>query len=457
LINTGTVTHLSSQAATFQCADEFAPDMKIRVQGSSLRSIAGRVAVCLWFSITVAAPPEAAKTASQAQWEVNDNGPPTPAAVLPDLHPTAAELDALGRHLFFDRSVSASGQVACATCHDPKFAYGPPNARAVQLGGAALTGEGTRAAPSLRYIERVPVFTDHYFDEDVDESIDNGPTGGLTWDGRAPSAHDQALIPLLSPLEMANGSGDAVVQKVAQSAYKTQFQAAFGADIFAHPQEALAAITRSLEVFLDNPQEFFPYSSKYDAVLRHQASLTPSERRGLELFNDPAKGNCAHCHPSTIGQSGAFPAFTDYGYAALAVPRNRTLRVNRDREYFDLGLCGPFRTDLRDRTELCGMFRTPSLRNVTLRHTFFHNGRFHDLKDVLHFYVQRDILPERWYSRSKADGVRKYDDLPGAYQRNVNREPPFDRDVGSQPALSEAEIRDIIAFLDTLRDGWVPR
>ena len=62
----------------------------------------------------------------------------------------------LGRQLFFDRSLSASGQMACATCHDPHFAYGPANDRPTQLGGPAMTSPGLRAVPSLRYLQAVP-------------------------------------------------------------------------------------------------------------------------------------------------------------------------------------------------------------------------------------------------------------------------------------------------------------
>jgi hypothetical protein len=73
---------------------------------------------------------------------------------------------------------------------------------------------------------------------------------------------------------------------------------------------------------------------------------------------------------------------------------------------------------------------------------------------VLEFYVERDIHPEKWYP-PEADGtVRKYDDLPPRYHANVNIEPPFDRHVGDEPRLSGEEIDDIIAFLQTLTDGY---
>ncbi|HXP05716.1 MAG TPA: cytochrome-c peroxidase, partial [Stellaceae bacterium] len=92
----------------------------------------------------------------------------------------------LGRALFSDPALSASGKLSCASCHDPAHAFGPANDLPVQFGGADLQQPGLRATPSLRYLQSVPQFTEHYFDseEEGDPSVDNGPTGGLTWDGR---------------------------------------------------------------------------------------------------------------------------------------------------------------------------------------------------------------------------------------------------------------------------------
>ncbi len=308
--------------------------------------------------------------------------------------------------------------------------------------------------PSLRYLQTVPVFTEHYYDEDFDESVDNGATGGLMWDGRVQNAREQARLPLLSPLEMANAGPEQVVAAVRASSYAGEFRRIFGPNVFDNSNAAFGDITRSLEFFEDDPAEFFPYTSKYDAFLRHRTQLTDQEMRGLELFNDPAKGNCNFCHRSEIGSTGAFPAFTDFGYVALGAPRNRKIAANANPGYYDLGLCGPLRTDLKDHPEYCGLFRTPSLRNVTLRHTFFHNGVFHDLDQVLHFYAQRDQRPELWYARDPAGHVIAYDDLPERYRANVNVEAPFGRHPGDAPTLTNSEIADIIAFLGTLTDGW---
>src|SRR5882724_10722196 len=98
------------------------------------------------------------------------------------------------------------------------------------------------------------------------------------------------------------------------------------------------------------------------------------------------------------------------------------------------------------------MFRAPTLRNVALRSVFFHNGVFHQLKEVLEFYVQRDTSPKKWYQHGDDTGSAAFDDLPPEYRENVNREPPFDRKRGDRPALNAAEIADVIAFLRTLTD-----
>jgi len=399
----------------------------------------------------------------QQQAEANPSAasaPATPAYVgatyAPTLkkQPSVTAMTDLGRIMFSDPSLSASGKMSCATCHSPEHAFGPPNNLAVQLGGKDMKTLGTRAVPSLRYIQNVPAFTEHFFDDDGDDSIDAGPTGGHNWDGRAPSTHDQAQIPLLSAHEMGNAGPAEVVEKLKKATYAAQFRETFGEDIFDKPEQAFKWALMALEVFQESPTEFYPYNSKYDAFLRGQTQLSKQELNGLRLFNDPTKGNCASCHISGIASSGAFPQFTDYGLIAIGVPRNKHIPANADPKYFDMGLCGPDRTDLKDKTEYCGMFKTPSLRNVAMRQVFFHNGAFDSLEKVMQFYVQRDTQPQKWYPRNKDGSVDKFDDLPVAYRDNVNVEAPFDRKPGDRPALNDAEIKDVIAFLKTLNDGY---
>jgi len=366
--------------------------------------------------------------------------------------PDARTLTQLGRVLFSDVSLSASGQMACASCHDPMHAYGPPDGRATQPGGIDRRQPGLRAVPTLRYQQDTPPFTEHYNDTDGDDSVDQGPAGGRTWDGRASSAHEQAAAPLLSPFEMANADIAAAVARLRLSPNAPAVREAFGQHVFDDERLAWNALLLALEVFQQSPEDFYPYASKYDAVLRGTAVLSAREQRGLELFNDAAKGNCAQCHPGAI-KRGAFPQFSDRGHIALGVPRNREIAANADPAWHDLGVCGPLRTDLSAHDEYCGLFKTPTLRNVATRGAFFHNGVFHRLDDAVRFYAQRELHPERYYERQRNGRVQRYDDLPQAYQANLNREAPFDRDRGQAPALSEAEIGDIVAFLCTLNDA----
>jgi cytochrome c peroxidase len=378
------------------------------------------------------------------------------ALTRPQAFARAAALASLGKRLFGDPLLSASGRMACAGCHDPARAFGPANARDVQLGGKAMRSPGLRAVPSLKYLQAVPQFTAHYYDsgDEGDPSVDNGPTGGLTWDGRVDRRRDQARVPLLSPFEMANDDPAALVARVAKSAYADEMRRLFGASIFDDPDKTIDAVGAALSAYQQDAATFYPYNSKYDAYLAGRAQLTAQEARGLKLFNDPSKGNCASCHISARANDGTPPQFTDYGLIALGIPRNHALPANADATFFDLGACGPLRTDLAGRAEYCGLFRTPSLRNVALRETFFHNGMVHSLRKAVEFYVERDTNPSKWYPRDADGHVDKFDDLPRQYRGNINTEPPFGGRPGEKPVLSAAEIDDVVAFLKTLNDGY---
>jgi cytochrome c peroxidase len=354
----------------------------------------------------------------------------------------------LGELIFSDVSLSASGQQACSSCHAAEQGHAPPNSLPAQPGGVLLELQGQRNAPSLRYLSDNQAFR---------FAADGTPTGGFFWDGRASSLQDQAGEPLLNPLEMANASVTDLVGRLSRTRYAAQFQQLFGADIFSRPTEALARATLALQQYQLEDADFRPYSSKYDAFLRGTAGLSAAEQRGLALFNSPDKGNCAACHPSARGSDGSLPLFTDFSYDNLGVPRNPALRQNADPTYFDLGLCARPDGSLAARTDLCGAFKVPSLRNVALRGAYFHNGRFTSLKETLSFYVQRDTQPEKWYPQ-RADGtLDKFNDLPPALRANVNTsEVPYNRQPGQAAALSDAEIDDVVTFLATLSDGFAP-
>jgi cytochrome c peroxidase len=137
------------------------------------------------------------------------------------------------------------------------------------------------------------------------------------------------------------------------------------------------------------------------------------------------------------------------------VPRNRTLAQNKDPKFFDMGVCGPFRSDIAKQTQYCGMFLTPTLRNTAERGVYFHNGVYHNLKDVMDFYNLRNTAPDKVYPRDANGKVQKFDDLPAAYQANIDvADAPFDRKAGDANALNDQEIDDIIAYMKTLSDGY---
>jgi cytochrome c peroxidase len=102
------------------------------------------------------------------------------------------------------------------------------------------------------------------------------------------------------------------------------------------------------------------------------------------------------------------------------------------------------------------MFRVPSLRNAATRAAFFHNGVLHRLEDVVRFYAERDTQPRKWYRRQANGRPVKFDDLPPQYRSNVDTAAPFGGHAGDAPAMSEADIKDIVAFLTTLTDGYRP-
>jgi cytochrome c peroxidase len=337
--------------------------------------------------------------------------------------------------------------MSCATCHDPAHAHAQSNDLSVQLGGAGLDVPGTRAVPSLQYASLTPRFS---LDED-------GPVSGFDRDGRADTLMVQATRPLLAPNEMANASVEELIERLSATPYAAEFRQVFGADILSDPEAALQALLFALAQYQTLDPDFRPFNSKYDLFLRGQLTLAPAELRGLALFNNPGKGNCAACHPSHRGPNGEPPLFTDFTYDNLGVPRNQEIAANADPAYFDLGLCGPSRTDLADQSDLCGAFKVPTLRNVATRHVFFHNGRFHTLRDALRFYVQRDTNPELFYPVAADGAVLKFDDLPSEYRGNVNTEEvPYERQPGELPRLSEDELADLEAFLNTLTDGYEP-
>ncbi|WP_266160207.1 cytochrome-c peroxidase [Dyella silvatica] len=357
--------------------------------------------------------------------------------------PVLAEL---GRRVFNDARLSEPAGTACARCHDPARAFSPNLvANGVPPGGRP--GHfSQRNAPSLLYVRYVP---QRYFYQD-DDAPYASPFGGLFADGRANNLAEQIRGPLFDPDEMNNASPASLLRKINRTELAPALAARFGPAVQRDPQQLLQALGAVMQAYLQS-DEMAPFSSRFDDYLRHRTPLSAQEMRGLALFKDPDKGNCASCH--TLSDTASRPErslFTDFGYDAIAVPRNPALPANRDAAHFDHGLCTTAqRLHWPEPGQWCGYLRTPSLRNVAVRQSFMHNGVFRTLRDAVAFYNTRSIDPRRWYH-----GGVEFDDVAPIYRAYINvNTMPMNRRPGMSPALSETEIDDIVAFLRTLTDA----
>jgi cytochrome c peroxidase len=429
----------------------------------------------------------------------------TAAPPAPDALSAAAEA---GKAMFSDVSLSASGKQSCATCHvasraftgDPATDHGLP----VPLGGANMDQTGFRNAPSLAYASFTPPF-----------SISDGPSGGFFRDGRASSLATQAQQPFLTSFEMANADAAEVIARLQQSATSLQkFINAYGAAALNDPDTALKDIGLAIAAYETEDADFHPFTSKFDYWLQGQAQLTAQEQQGMALFNNPGKGNCTACHPSVRQTFSSHALFTDFSFDNIGVPRNWAIPANSaaavpvdgsagtavapvdvpaDAEYafYDMGLCGPFAPAASDgnarpvfsaTTSLCGVFKVPTLRNIAITSPYFHNGVFATLRQVVEWYVTRDINNNTGNNPNPvaagpggnpyqsigsfylaADGtpdLYQYNDLPVEYDANVNvGEVPYTPPTfggGQAPTLDSEEIDDVVAFLCTLTDGYDP-
>jgi cytochrome c peroxidase len=356
---------------------------------------------------------------------------------------------ALGRAIFFDTNLSVPPGTSCATCHDPAKGFAGNNGSSLGVArGSRPDHFAKRNTPSVLYLRFVRKFHLHW-EEDA-PLVD--AYGGFFWDGRTDSIVELVKQPLLNPDEMNNGSAQRIAEVIAFSAYAADFRREFGATPN-DPEATLKGLSEAVNAYLLSP-EMSPFSSRYDDFVRGRAQLTPVEALGLKLFKDSAKGGCSACHKlnDRLPDPSA-SLFTDYGFDAVAVPRNRALPATRDPNYFDLGLCERAGEDYKSKTkEFCGGFRTPSLRNVAVRESFMHNGAFSRLRDVVAFYATRATNPKRWYRSGPI-----FDDLPAQYRQNVNVDKaPYNRHEGETPPLDEKEIDAIVAFLGTLTDAKFP-
>ncbi|WP_374960869.1 cytochrome-c peroxidase [Spongiibacter tropicus] len=239
---------------------------------------------------------------------------------------------ALGEQLFFEPKLSGSGQLACVSCHHPDQGFA--DGRKVSLGHDLQSG--TRNSPSL---------------------LNTGLRQSWFWDGRAASLAEQAVAPIVNPVEMAS-SAEIVEERLnADADYIVRFAEAFGDGPITLERvgAALAAYEETLR----------SRSSPFERFLKGQrGALSDQAVQGLHLFR--TKARCANCHMGPLLSDERFHniGFTYYG-----------------RKYEDLG-----RYVVTGKPEDVGRFRTPSLRDVAWTAPYLHNGLVPKLRGMLQVY-----------------------------------------------------------------------
>ncbi|MGA7181509.1 MAG: cytochrome c peroxidase [Thiobacillaceae bacterium] len=357
-----------------------------------------------------------------------------------------ANLELLGKDLFEDSDLSEPAGQSCASCHDAAQAFTDPNRSEPTSQGVHPGLFGKRNAPTAAYAQFSPAF--HY------DTGGGTYVGGQFLDGRASMLEDQAKQPFLNPAEMANLNEQAVVDKVRNASYAPLFLQVFGAGALDDAEQAYDRIVQAIAAF-ERTKTFAPFTSKFDYFLKGQAQLTTQEASGMALFTDPKKGNCAACHPIAPLANGTPPLFTDFTYDNLGVPRNpdnpfygQGVGFNPDGwSFVDLGLGGALGIAAQN-----GRFKVPTLRNIALTAPYMHNGYFTDLRSVVQFYNDRDLRPRcvgaMWTRDADAQSQECWPEAE--VPATVNHV-----ELGHL-GLTGQEIDDIVAFLQTLSDGWQP-
>jgi cytochrome c peroxidase len=394
---------------------------------------------------------------------------------------TASQYEQLGEAIFFDMDLSINQNQSCASCHDPAWGFTGPiaafNAEGAVYEGSIAGRFGDRKPPSAAYATVSPIL---YFGKD-------GFVGGNFWDGRATGeklgnpAADQAQGPFLNPKEQGLPDMACVVYRVSRASYKGLYDQAFPGNslssiAFPTDVETVCA-TEGTTVSLSASdrdavyQEYDrialaiagyegspvvnAFTSKFDAWRGGGgARLTKDELRGFSLFQ--GKGKCQRCHPS----AGKEPLFTDFTYDNLGVPANlKNPALLADPSFVDKGLGGFLQAAGYPASvwmEEMGKVKVPTLRNVDRRpmgggmvKAYMHNGVFKSLKEVVHFYNTRDVLPDC----ATVTG-------PPVIGTNCWPAPEIAQNVNTDElgdlGLTADEEDAIVAFLKTLSDGFMP-
>lgn len=248
----------------------------------------------------------------------------------PDDNPPTASKVELGLRLWFDTRLSGNGRMACATCHDYRQGFSNGEATAVGITGS----RGTRNPPTIYAV---------------------AANSSQFWDGRASTLEEQALAPIVNPIEL-NARLDEVVRKLEQvEYYRVKFPEAFGTGVTAEGiAKALASFERAVVV------ERSPFERW---LMGETGEFGPSAQRGLKLFH--TKGRCFYCHE---GLDMSDRAFHNTGIGTKA--------RDPDRGRYDVT------HDPKD----WAAFKTPTLRNVARSGPYMHDGSLRTLKEVVDFY-----------------------------------------------------------------------
>ena len=344
-------------------------------------------------------------------------------------------VEALGEALFFDVNLSANRTQSCATCHDPDHAF--VDVRETDAGLAFSLGDdgaslGDRNAPTLTYAALTPPFQIN----DMDFHM-----GGQFWDGRA---HDlaQAGGPPLNPIEMGMPDKASVVARLRENTdYIAGLEAYLDADM-TDVDAAYGAVTQAIAAY-ESTDLFAPFDSKYDRALRGEYEMTPQEAMGKAMFFDKDRTNCSMCHMLKQFPTDAGETFTAYEYFNIGVPTNGPGREANGvlKGKIDFGLLG--NPAVNDVIEM-GKFRTSGLRNIAVTGPYMHNGIFTDLRTVILFYNKYNTLEAKWQINPETGAPFGWPEVPKTLAV---------RELTHGPALTDAQIDALVAFLETLTDA----
>lgn len=353
----------------------------------------------------------------------------------------------LGESLFNDPILSINRQQSCATCHNAQHGWADTrkdangDVRPTSM-GADGTSVGERNSPTISYAALTPEFkwASHARFNSQQPNYE-GYIGGQFLDGREPDLAGQAGQPPLNPIEMQMVDKQTIVQRLQNNQYYLNaFQALYGPKVFEDVGQAYKRMTQAIAEF-EKTRKVSPFDSKYDRVLRGEASFSFKELSGKSLFFSQQFTNCATCHQ---GQPNghARETFTNYEYHNIGVPTNAKLNEQLDRAGRHYKEAGLLNNPLVTEPEHLGKFRTPTLRNVAVTGPYMHNGVFKDLATVVEFYdhflvgSNHQINPEtglKWAEPEVPDTVAE-------------------RELKDGRKLKPQQVEQMVCFLRTLTD-----